>query len=455
MQVAKRDGRVMEFKKERIIDAIEKAMAHTPDGVDEELAKKIACNIEKQLENRDEVSVYEIQDLVEKKLMVSSRKEVATAYITYRYTRDVARKSKTKNVFLDILTSKSGPLTRRDDEYQNINDMMNNFVAESIKPYVDTMLVSKDVNDAERAGYIEIKDKSYYPTKAIRSFIIPLSKDSKILKNCKNVESALISILSVVNKLQGEVCSNIIIPPIDDFLTLFIKRTYDEELQNVIETLGEEQKEKCNALADKETQKRVHNALKFLFEGLSATNKNVTVLENKANYSLGSGVVNSISINLQKIINVAFNYTKDTNESEKVSEETKENIIGEEIRSSLEKYVNIALKGMVERFNFQATGTKRQFPTLMSGMWLDSEHLNDDDVLESVLGNGTLELEVLGIDESIKMLTNKKTMNKYEEQTLKNEIIDLITKSIDNYSKEYKLRITLKETKENEKLEEN
>ena len=112
MQVIKRDGRVKEFNKERIVDAITKSMAQTPGGIDIDLANKIALSIEKQLEDKKQVSVYEIQDIVEKKLMGSSRKEVAQSYITYRYNRDVARKAKTREIFLDIIGAKANDITR-------------------------------------------------------------------------------------------------------------------------------------------------------------------------------------------------------------------------------------------------------------------------------------------------------------------------------------------------------
>ena len=92
MQVIKRDGRVVEFNIERIVKAVTLAMAQTPDGVDIDLANKIATSVQKQFEESTQTTVYEIQDAVEKKLMASSRKDVAQSYITYRYNRDVARK---------------------------------------------------------------------------------------------------------------------------------------------------------------------------------------------------------------------------------------------------------------------------------------------------------------------------------------------------------------------------
>ena len=48
MQVIKRDGRVVEFNKERIIDAVTKSMAQTVGGVDIDLANRIANSVEKQ-----------------------------------------------------------------------------------------------------------------------------------------------------------------------------------------------------------------------------------------------------------------------------------------------------------------------------------------------------------------------------------------------------------------------
>lgn len=456
MQVAKRDGRVMEFNKQRIVDAIIKAMRQTREGIDEELAKKIAVSIEKQLENRDEVSVYEIQDLVEKKLMVSSRKEVATAYITYRYTRDVARKSKTKNIFLDIITSKSNPLESKEGIYQSIDEMMDEFAAESIKPYVDTMLLSKEVRDAERAGYINIRNKSYYPTKAIKTFQLPILQKSKILKDCKSVECVVIKILSTVGKLKGEICENIILPPVDEIFSSFEEKTYEEELQMIKQVLQvTELEEKHYALARKHSDTRVHNSLKFLMEGLSALQKKVTFLDDIKDYSAGRGVVNAITINLPRIAFEAYNYTKDANIGIGPDLKTNEDENIEEILvSNLQKCVHVALKGMIERFHFQSTATKGQFPTLMSGLWIGSENINEEDTLENVLKNGTLELEIFNIDKAIEVLYGKDASINEKSQYFRKKIIKVITETLQEYSKEYGLNFSWKETNDNENLEE-
>ena len=78
MKIVKRDSRIVEFDINRIVNAIMKAMAETKEGIDERLAKSIAKSI--QEDTKDYVSpitVEEVQDLVEVRLMNSNRKDVA------------------------------------------------------------------------------------------------------------------------------------------------------------------------------------------------------------------------------------------------------------------------------------------------------------------------------------------------------------------------------------------
>ena len=99
--VIKRDGRIVGFNEEKIAAAIRKAMLHSPEGEDEELIRKIIDRI--ACKGNEQMHVEEIQDLVEFELMKSPRKEVAKLYIAYRNKRTVARKAKTRSIFLEIL----------------------------------------------------------------------------------------------------------------------------------------------------------------------------------------------------------------------------------------------------------------------------------------------------------------------------------------------------------------
>ena len=65
-----------------------------------------------------QMTVEAIQDLVEVELMKSSRKDVAQKYIAYRNQRSIARKAKTRDMFLEIINIKSNDITR---ENANMN----------------------------------------------------------------------------------------------------------------------------------------------------------------------------------------------------------------------------------------------------------------------------------------------------------------------------------------------
>lgn len=88
-QIKKRDGRLEPFRGEKIVNAIRKAMKETSLGEDTDLAIKIAVSIANGKSQTMEVE--EVQDLVEQKLMVSKRKDVAKCYIIYRDKRTKIR----------------------------------------------------------------------------------------------------------------------------------------------------------------------------------------------------------------------------------------------------------------------------------------------------------------------------------------------------------------------------
>ena len=103
--VVKRDGRIVGFNEQKISAAIRKAMLTTEEGEDEALITSISDRI--SIKGKEQMTVEEIQDLVENELMKSSRKEVAKAYIKYRNARNIARKAKTRDIFLEIINIKN------------------------------------------------------------------------------------------------------------------------------------------------------------------------------------------------------------------------------------------------------------------------------------------------------------------------------------------------------------
>ena len=102
MKIIKRDGRKTDFIKEKIKIAVLKAFIDV-DGEENAYAKDKARDIANYIEslNKD-MTVEEIQDLVEEKLMASNRKDVARAYIIYRNDRNRVRE-KNSNVIKKVM----------------------------------------------------------------------------------------------------------------------------------------------------------------------------------------------------------------------------------------------------------------------------------------------------------------------------------------------------------------
>ena len=97
MKIEKRDGRIVEFDKNKIKIAVLKAFADV-DGEETFYAKDKAREIANYVESLDKeiMSVEEVQDLVEHKLMASNRKDVARTYIIYRNDRSRERDKKSQ-----------------------------------------------------------------------------------------------------------------------------------------------------------------------------------------------------------------------------------------------------------------------------------------------------------------------------------------------------------------------
>lgn len=118
--VIKRDGRLVDFDEQRIINAVLKAFkAVDGKNFDKEYAYRKANNIAqfiKQKEEEQDLSVEEIQDFVEHGLMTTKRKDIAIAYIEYRRKRSVER---TKNS--DLRRRVREKLAAKNVQNQNAN----------------------------------------------------------------------------------------------------------------------------------------------------------------------------------------------------------------------------------------------------------------------------------------------------------------------------------------------
>ena len=180
MYVRKRNGEIVPFHKSKIIAAINKALIEVDEQLYEtDTAEDIANDIENILSYVDgfdqTFSVEDIQDLVEDFLMKSERRDVARAYIRYRYKREVAREKR------DDFTKAIGEkLSASNVQNQNANMDEESFggrVGEAssllTKTYALDHLVSKKARDNHLNNMIYIHDLDAYAVGSHNCLSVP------------------------------------------------------------------------------------------------------------------------------------------------------------------------------------------------------------------------------------------------------------------------------------------
>ena len=100
--------------------------------------------------------------------------------------------------------------------------------------------------------------------------------------------------------------------------------------------------------------------------------------------------------------------------------------------------LDIAAKQLNERFNFQKTALKKQFPLLMGALWLDSEKLGENDTIEAVINHGTLGIGFIGLAETLIALCGKHHGESTEAQQLGLRIVTFMKDKVGEFSEKYR-----------------
>ena len=172
MKVVKRNGHIVDYDPQKIVAAIEKA---NQEVVEEERAtqndiKKVIKYIESLHKKR--ILVEDIQDIIEQKLMSFGKYSLAKKYITYRYTRELVRKSNTTDRTIKELIN-------GENEYWNTeNSNKNATVVTTQRDYLAGItstditrrfLLPEDIVQAHDEGIIHFHDADYFAQNALHN----------------------------------------------------------------------------------------------------------------------------------------------------------------------------------------------------------------------------------------------------------------------------------------------
>lgn len=180
-QVTKRDGIISEYNPNKITDAIIKAMRMTEMGIDKDLSEKITLKVTQQvMKSKNTYSVELLQDLIEKDLMMSSRKDVAKEYITYRQKRTEERlkQSELFKIGEGIISGDNEEITKENANLngESYSGKMNRFGSEYSKMYARNVMLPKRLVKAMDEGYIHVHDLDHYSVGTHNCLFIPFDK---------------------------------------------------------------------------------------------------------------------------------------------------------------------------------------------------------------------------------------------------------------------------------------
>lgn len=283
MQVIKRDGTIVEFDKNKIENAILKAMKYGSGIYKPTVAKEIAIEAELDFEEENRTpSVYEIEDYVYFELLNCEEELTAKAYEGYRAVQEFKREvNTTDSSILGIISSVNEEVM---NENSNKNAMLIStqrdlIAGEVSKDITNRKLIPSHIVQAHDDGVLHIHDRDYYLQPMFNCQLVNIQDmlDNGTVINGKMVESpkSFQTACTVLTQVIASVASSqfggqsINIKHLGKYLSR-TRRRYEKLLNNTIDNV-EDMKKTINALVQKELEAGVQT-IQYQIQTISSTN---------------------------------------------------------------------------------------------------------------------------------------------------------------------------------------
>ena len=193
MKVIKRDGHVVEYCPEKIENAIKKANAEVEE--EQQASPTQIKNIIKYIERlgKKRILVEDIQDIIEMKLMSIGKYELAKKYITYRYTRELVRKSNTTDLAIKELIDGESEYWNTENSNKNakiVTTQRDYLAGITSTDITRRFLLPEDIVKAHDDGIIHFHDADYFAQNALHNCDLINLED--MLQNGTNINGVMI-----------------------------------------------------------------------------------------------------------------------------------------------------------------------------------------------------------------------------------------------------------------------
>ena len=194
MKIIKRDGRIVDYDRQKIAVAIEKANRDVTgkEKATKEEIKEIIDYIESLGKKR--ILVEDVQDIIEEKLMDIGKHKLAKEYIVYRYNRALVRKSNTTDEsILGLIRNENKELA---EENSNKNTMLastqRDYIAGEVsRDLTNRLLLPEKIVKAHQDGVLHFHDADYFVQPIFNCCLVNIGDmlDNGTVMNGKLIES--------------------------------------------------------------------------------------------------------------------------------------------------------------------------------------------------------------------------------------------------------------------------
>ena len=271
LQVIKRDGTKVDFNKEKIIIAIEKAM-HSPSGIYVEgQALEIAGEIEKRSKNKREISIYEIEDLVYYKLIDRKNPATAKAYESYKSVQAYKREQNTSDDEIIGLLNQTNIDVMDENSNKNpiIASTQRDLIAgEVAKDIAKRKLIPADLVEAHDSGAIHIHDLDYLIQPIFNCCLVDMKDmlDNGTVVNEKMIETpkSFQVACNVMTQIIAQIASNQYGGQSINIscLSPYLGKSYDKNMKLAREILTDE--EEIQKMADALTKRDLESGIQTI-----------------------------------------------------------------------------------------------------------------------------------------------------------------------------------------------
>ncbi|HAZ90733.1 MAG TPA: anaerobic ribonucleoside-triphosphate reductase, partial [Eubacterium sp.] len=250
MKVIKRDGREVNYDRNKIVIAIQKANNEVPPK--EQIADAKIDDIVASIENRgyESMAVEDIQDIIEQKLMADRKFELAKKYIIYRYTRELVRKANTTDESIMGLIRNSNKDVMEENSNKNaviVSTQRDLIAGEVSKDLTRRVLLPEKISKAHDLGILHFHDADYFLQPIFNCCLINISDmlengtviNGKLIESPKSFQVACTVMTQIISNVASSQYGG---QSVDvRHLGKYLRKTYDKAYNHFRNELGKDE----------------------------------------------------------------------------------------------------------------------------------------------------------------------------------------------------------------------